>query len=52
MNKNICLIYLVMFLFCTSCTVNYVCQSSNVDIDARKDIQVTDPSTTIGLPVL
>lgn len=49
MNKIICLI---MLLLCSGCTINYVADSSGVSIDASKDIKVTDPSTTIGLPVL
>lgn len=46
------LICLALLLLCTSCTINYVQDSSGVNIDARKDIKVTDPTTTIGLPVL
>lgn len=49
MKKIICL---ALFLLCTSCTINYVRDSSGVNIDARKDIKVTDPTTTVGLPVL
>lgn len=49
MKKIICL---ALLLLCTGCTINYVRDSSGVSIDARKDIKVTDPSTTIGLPVL
>lgn len=49
MKRIICLLLL---LLCAGCTVNYVSDSSGVNIDARKDITVTDPSTTIGLPVL
>ena len=42
----------LLLLICTSCTVNYVRDSSGVNIDASKDIKVTDPTTTVGLPVL
>lgn len=49
MKKAICL---ALRLLCTGCTINYVSNSSGVNIDARKDITVTYPATTIGLPVL
>jgi len=49
MKKIICL---TMLLLCAGCTINYVADSSGVNIDARKDIAVTDPTTTVGLPVL
>ncbi len=42
----------LLLLLCTGCTINYVRDSSGVNIDARKDIKVTDPTTTVGLPVL
>ena len=42
----------LLLLFCSGCTINYVQDSSGVNIDARKDIKVTDPTTTVGLPVL
>lgn len=51
MKKLVCLA-LALFLLCAGCTFNCVRNSSGVNIDARKDITVTDPSTTIGLPVL
>lgn len=46
------IIGLALLLLCTGCTINYVSNSSGVNIDARKDIKVTDPTTTVGLPVL
>lgn len=49
MKKLICL---ALLLLCAGCTINYVRDSSCVNIDARKDIKVTDPTTTVGLPVL
>lgn len=49
MKKVICL---ALLLLCTGCTINYVRDSSGVNIDARKDITATDPTTTVGLPVL
>lgn len=49
MKKAICL---ALILLCAGCTLNYVTDSSGVNIDAHKDIKVTDPTTTVGLPVL
>ena len=49
MKKVICF---ALLLLCAGCTVNYVRDSSGVNIDARKNIKVTDPTTTVGLPVL
>lgn len=46
------LVFLALLLLCSSCTINYVRDSSGVNIDSRKDIKVTDPTTTVGLPVL
>ena len=38
----------LLLLICTGCTINYVQDSSSVNIDARKDIKVTYPTTTVG----
>lgn len=46
------IICLLLCLSVSGCTINYVRDSSCVKIDARKDIKVTDPTTTVGLPVL
>lgn len=43
---------LIILLLCAGCTINYVRDSCCVNIDARKDIKVTDPTTTVGVPVL
>lgn len=48
MKKLVCM----LLLLCGGCTINYVNGSSYVEIDAGKDIKVTDPTTTVGLPVL
>lgn len=52
MGAEMKIICLVLLLLCSGCTLNYVSESSNVNVSANKDIKVTDPSTTIGLPVL
>lgn len=41
----------LLLLLCTGCTINYVRDSSGVNIDARKDIKVTDTTPERGVGI-
>lgn len=46
------ILFTIVFFFISGCTTINVTANGNVTVDAHKDVTVSDPSATVGLPLL